>query len=209
VPTLSRSRSSRPNPETSRSVSSTGTRDRPTPAWDLPPVKLRVTGSVALDDAFVESTLDEKTLASATLRIGATLTNHEDRPVEVSLGGRLGEAAFTRVVALEAGSKGGSVSRPTRFPSSVSNPPPVVAERPGRAAALPLVLEANAGGAVSDRQEVSFGVRSVSDYFNEQGYRGYRVNGKPVLIKGGGWSTISSCARTRRGWRPNSPMPGT
>ncbi len=35
---------------------------------------------------------------------------------------------------------------------------------------------------------VRFGIREVSDYFNDQGHRGYKLNGKKVLIRGGGWT---------------------
>jgi len=31
-------------------------------------------------------------------------------------------------------------------------------------------------------------VRQVSDYLTPEGYRGYRINGIPVLIRGGGWT---------------------
>jgi len=41
--------------------------------------------------------------------------------------------------------------------------------------------------AVSDSQNLRFGIREVSDYFNEQGHRGYKLNGKKILIRGGGW----------------------
>ena len=40
---------------------------------------------------------------------------------------------------------------------------------------------------VSDERKVTFGIREVGDYLNEQGHRGYTVNGKKVLIRGGGW----------------------
>ncbi len=39
----------------------------------------------------------------------------------------------------------------------------------------------------SDWRVVRFGIREVKDYFNEGGHRGYRLNGRQVLIRGGGW----------------------
>jgi len=39
----------------------------------------------------------------------------------------------------------------------------------------------------SDWRVVRFGIREVSDYFNEAGHRGYGLNGRQVLIRGGGW----------------------
>ena len=50
-----------------------------------------------------------------------------------------------------------------------------------------LALEVAVGGRTSDRQDVTFGIRQVADYMNEHGHRGYEVNGKKVLIRGGGW----------------------
>jgi exo-1,4-beta-D-glucosaminidase len=39
----------------------------------------------------------------------------------------------------------------------------------------------------SDIRNVRFGIREVSSYFNEQGYRGFMLNGRKILIRGGGW----------------------
>jgi len=39
----------------------------------------------------------------------------------------------------------------------------------------------------SDVRMVRFGIREVSTYFNEQGHRGFMLNGRKVLIRGGGW----------------------
>jgi exo-1,4-beta-D-glucosaminidase len=43
-------------------------------------------------------------------------------------------------------------------------------------------------GLYSDIKFVRFGVREVSDYINEQGWRGFMLNGKKVLVRGGGWT---------------------
>ena len=40
----------------------------------------------------------------------------------------------------------------------------------------------------SDVRMVRFGIREVSDDFNDQGHRGYKLNGRKVLIRGGGWT---------------------
>jgi len=40
----------------------------------------------------------------------------------------------------------------------------------------------------SDLRLVRFGIREVSTYFNEQGHRGFKLNGKKILIRGGGWT---------------------
>ncbi len=40
----------------------------------------------------------------------------------------------------------------------------------------------------SDVRTVRFGIREVSDYVNEEGHRGYKLNGKKILIRGAGWT---------------------
>ncbi len=43
-------------------------------------------------------------------------------------------------------------------------------------------------GFISDIRSVRFGIREVSDYVNEEGHRGYMLNGKKILIRGAGWT---------------------
>jgi hypothetical protein len=41
---------------------------------------------------------------------------------------------------------------------------------------------------VSDHATVRFGIREVADFRTPEGHRGFKVNGRPVLIKGAGWT---------------------
>ena len=40
---------------------------------------------------------------------------------------------------------------------------------------------------ISDKKEIKFGIRKISRYFTSNGARGYKINGKKILIRGGGW----------------------
>ncbi|WP_327002269.1 carbohydrate-binding protein [Dactylosporangium sp. NBC_01737] len=51
-----------------------------------------------------------------------------------------------------------------------------------------LDLSATAGGTVTDTTHERFGVRTVTATLDASGHRAYRINGRPLLIKGGGWS---------------------
>ena len=51
-----------------------------------------------------------------------------------------------------------------------------------------LKLTAKIGRDISDVQSARFGIREVADYISPDGYRGYMVNGKKILIRGGGWA---------------------
>lgn len=51
-----------------------------------------------------------------------------------------------------------------------------------------LHMTATVDGATSDTASTTFGIRSVSSKLTRQGYRQFFVNGKPILIRGGGWA---------------------
>jgi exo-1,4-beta-D-glucosaminidase len=40
----------------------------------------------------------------------------------------------------------------------------------------------------SDSRAVRFGIREISDYRTEAGFRGFKLNGRKILIRGGGWA---------------------
>jgi len=48
-------------------------------------------------------------------------------------------------------------------------------------------FEYHDSGRPLDSKTISFGVRTVSDFFTKEGHRGFKVNGKKILIRGGGW----------------------
>jgi len=43
-------------------------------------------------------------------------------------------------------------------------------------------------GKVSDEQSVPFGIREITSELTDKGFRLFRINGKPILIRGAGWS---------------------
>ena len=42
-------------------------------------------------------------------------------------------------------------------------------------------------GKVNDRKNIAFGIRKVSDFYTKKGFRGFKINGKKILVRGGGW----------------------
>jgi exo-1,4-beta-D-glucosaminidase len=42
--------------------------------------------------------------------------------------------------------------------------------------------------AISDARDIIFGIRKIEAYVNDAGYKGFKLNGKEVLIKGAGWT---------------------
>ena len=51
-----------------------------------------------------------------------------------------------------------------------------------------LTLSFTESGHVSDEQSVRFGIREITSELTDKGFRLFHVNGKPILIRGAGWS---------------------
>lgn len=151
-------------------------------------VRLRLTGAVSVEDVFVESDVDLETLAHADLTVNARLRNHGDRPATARLAGEIEGRRFERSFELGAGESRQVAFSPEEHPAlSFDQPRLWWPHDLGEPHLYELELTADAGGEPSDRRRVRFGIREVDDYFNAQGHRGYKVNGREVLVRGGGW----------------------
>lgn len=50
-------------------------------------------------------------------------------------------------------------------------------------------LKADINDVLSNKAQTRFGIRDITTYINEDDWRGYRVNGRNILIRGGAWMT--------------------
>src|SRR6185295_14403948 len=153
-------------------------------------VELRRTGAASLEDLFVRSDFDVRNPTTADLTIEALLVNHGDAPFPALLVGRLaGGAGFSYQVELAPGERRQLRLTPAEVPALRLRAPrlwwPNNLGEP-HLYRLELGLHSR-GGEPSDHRTVDFGIRKVADYLDEHGYRGYTINGKPVLVRGGGW----------------------
>ena len=154
------------------------------------PVTLHMTGAVSVEDVFVVPHLDVQTLAEADLELRVKLRNHADKAVEGSLALALdgvGEASVP--VSLPAG----ALQTVTLTPEQVAmlhleNPRVWWSYDLGKPEMYSLEASVLLDGAVSDRETVDFGVRSITSRLTAENYRQYTLNGKDVLIKGAGWT---------------------
>ncbi|MCL4538565.1 MAG: glycoside hydrolase family 2, partial [Bacteroidetes bacterium] len=51
-----------------------------------------------------------------------------------------------------------------------------------------LHLEFKSNGLTTDYSNTMFGIRQINEFINAEGFRGYELNGKKILIRGGGWA---------------------
>lgn len=152
-------------------------------------VKLRTGGPVTIENPFVQTKLDLESFKEARLTVIGTLVNHTDRPVSGNVNGEIdGGIRFKQEYSLAP-----KESKEVRFdPSKFSE---LIVQKPrvwwpnnlGSPELYTLKLTVADRRGISDRQNITFGIREVADYLTKEDYRGYIVNGKKVLIRGGGW----------------------
>lgn len=151
-------------------------------------VHLRFSGAVSLENPFVQSKVETGTPDRAKLTVSAQLVNHGDDTVSGEVTGEIEDIAFSQRFSLNPRERKEIVFTPGEYAGlALENPRLWWPNNLGEPHLYGLRLTALVDGKVSDGKEVTFGIREVSDYINEQGHRGYRVNGKKVLIRGGGW----------------------
>ncbi|MFH1716344.1 MAG: glycoside hydrolase family 2 TIM barrel-domain containing protein [Planctomycetota bacterium] len=179
------------------------------------PVTLRHCHSVSIENPFVRTELDMETLAHAELTVTAELANHSDSEVTGTIVGRIesvvgwANAVFAHAEAqrvcnelhtlrLAPHEKRQVVLTAEEFPElQIDEPRFWWPHDLGRPDLYELHLEFVTGGRVCDARRVTFGIRQIDSYFNEQGHRGFRINGKKVLIKAGGWTDDLLLSDTR------------
>lgn len=152
-------------------------------------VLVRRGGPVALRDAHVVTGLAVPSLATADLTVKARARNDTGAPVTAEITGTIGTTAFTRQVPLAAHETKTVTFSPADTPGLHLTAPKVW--WPAGMGGQPLYdldLTASVAGTTSDTAHESFGIRDVKAPLNTDGARQYRINGRPLLIKGGGWS---------------------
>lgn len=153
------------------------------------PVKLHFFKAVALSHVFVKSTIDHARWRRAELTVCADVANHSTNAVATTVRGEIGGRAFRETFTLAAGERRSLTLTPVRHSELIL--PDAKLWWPwelGEPFLYQLKLSATVGREVADRAEVRFGIREVGDYLTPEGYRGYQVNGRKILIRGGGWA---------------------
>ncbi len=153
------------------------------------PVELHISGDVSLERPFVASKVDTATLKEAELTVSAELTNNSDRELAGTLEGAIGKISFAQDVSLLPREKKIVAFTPDAFRQLVIKDPRLWWTHDfGKPNLYSLRLEFKTGGVVTDLDDVTFGIRQINDYINSKGFRGYKLNGKKILIRGGGWA---------------------
>ncbi len=152
-------------------------------------VYLRISGPVTLRYPQVITKLDLPALDSAQLTVSANLHNATDRPVRARFMGKLESSAFAHEAMLAPGeTKRVAVSPEQCVCLDIDNPRIWWPVHAGPQNLYDLKLWAEVDGKVSDEESIRFGIRDVSSELTDKGHRVFKVNGKRILIRGGGWA---------------------
>jgi exo-1,4-beta-D-glucosaminidase len=152
-------------------------------------VYLTTSGPVALRYPTVISKLNLPANDQARLTITAQLKNGTAQPVKGKLKGRIEAITFEQDVELAPHDSKDVTFTPDQFSQLVfSNPRLWWPAQMGKPNLYPLAMEFEVSGAISDRSETRFGIREVTSDFNSVGGRAFHINGKNILIRGGGWT---------------------
>ena len=153
------------------------------------PAYLSASGDVVVRSPEVVSRVDTGTLRSADLTVAANLKNLTSHAVSGTLRGRIGTVAFSRSVTLLPQDSAFVRFTPDSFPQlHFANPHLWWPAELGKPELYDLSLEFVSGGRVSDRQNLRFGIREITSESTPKGGRLFRVNGRRILIRGGGWA---------------------
>lgn len=152
-------------------------------------VYLAVNGGVAIENPVVTTTLPDGEPLQAALHPKTELVNYTAQVMRGELIGSVADRTFTKAVTLQAGER-----KTVRF--GIEDFSQLLLKAPklwwpnhfGEPHLYQLKFTFRVVGQDLDTCMFSFGIREIEDYWTPAGHRGFKINGKSVLIKGAGWT---------------------
>jgi glycosyl hydrolase family 2/Ig-like domain-containing protein len=172
-------------------------RDRDSGIWRK--VFLSATGPVSMKDPLVTTDLPLPKTDSSDVAVQTTVTNLTDQPQKGVVRGAIENISFSRAIELAPHS--------TQLVSfDAKNTPALHMDHPrlwwpngyGEQNMYHLHLEFSASHAISDSQDVDFGVRKITYSVPGTDTLTISVNGVPVFIRGGDWGLDEALKRIPR-----------
>jgi len=152
-------------------------------------VYVTTSGPVAVRHPAVFSQVNSPANDEAKLSVTAQLKNASDVSVTGTLRGRIEKIEFAQEVTLAPGETKDVSFEATDFPQLVvSHPLLWWPAQMGTPHLHQLQMQFEIKGKVSDSTESEFGIRQITSEVTEKTRRLFRINGIPLLIRGGGWS---------------------
>ena len=151
-------------------------------------VSLTASGPVTLRHAFVTSKVDTG-LSRANITISVMARNATDHEVRGILKASFGSVRLQQTVNLTAGETKAVSFLPERFLAlTLDHPPLWWPYEMGQPNLQRLSLRFEISGQLSDALTTRFGIREITSELDDRNNRLFKVNGKRLLVRGGGWA---------------------
>ena len=152
-------------------------------------VDLVTSGPVSVRFPAAITHFTDPSLSIANLTITAELHNSADHAVKGIVSGSAAGVRFEVPVELQASEARSIVLTPQQFPQlQIHTPAPWWPYQMGTPHLEKLTVEFRESGLISDEKTIYFGFREINSELTANGSRLFRINGKPILIRGGGWA---------------------
>lgn len=154
-------------------------------------VTIQSTGPVSIENSHVITNLNLPSVDTAKLTISADITNSEGKRVSGILSGKIGNIKFSQEVTLYANERRIVTFSADKFRELViSHPRLWWPHTVGPQNLYDLALTFETQGAISDSRKTRFGIREITSWMNTfdgKRTRVFQVNGKNIVIRGGGY----------------------
>ncbi len=152
-------------------------------------VSLERTGPVTLRSPMTVTHFEDESLTVADVTVYAELHNAADHAVKGVVEGTAAGVHFEQPVELAAHEDKTVAFTPENFAQlKVHHPTPWWPAQMGAPHLEQLSMNFSVAGVKSDEAQTEFGFREITSELTANGSRLFRVNGKPILIRGAGWS---------------------
>lgn len=163
-------------------------------------VYLEINKSVGFKNTFIQShfvktKLENDAFKQAYLEISTELTNYSNKAQTVNFKGQINSNSsketpiiINKTITIAANESKKIVFDKNDFSNyTIDNPKLWWPNGLGDPNLYTINLSSSVNNVITDQEKEEFGIRIVEDYFTPEGARGYKINGKKVLIKGAGW----------------------
>ena len=152
-------------------------------------VSLGESGSITLRSPMAVTHFENENLKVAELTVYAELHNAADHPVKAVVTGTVAGVHLEQSLELAAHEDKTVVFTPEKYSQlKIHDATPWWPAQMGTPHLEQLTMSVAIGGTKSDERSVDFGFREITSELTANGSRLFRINGKPILIRGAGWS---------------------
>lgn len=155
-------------------------------------VKLKRSGKISIDNVAIKTKLDLDDFSEADITLQAELTNHSNENVSGKFRSQIDEDIIFEVPynLLPYETKQILIDKNTNSKLNIKSPRVWWPVHMGNPELYSAEFSVYVNGKLSHEKKERFGIREISDYtfeINDVVHRGYKINGKKILLKGGGW----------------------